>query len=267
MARAGTVCLVLWLLAVVTDGKQEVSNSTEAEHITAAPTPPIPLRPEYAHPAGAEALDPYNSENNHPAPNHRDYLEEDYDHESHKEDDHDSRDDADELPSLSGDHLLQSSTDDLPIFLLEPQHAFVVRNKPAMLRCRAANALQVYFKCNDVRSVASTQFEFVDPQSGVRIVEAECNVTRDQVEEYFSEEFSCTCFAWSSRGDIRSQPAIVKLACNPINFESIIDHLNMAIFDLFSYETSIIVCKFEGVTTKDELLQYATRQNRLLRLD
>ncbi|XP_068630442.1 netrin receptor UNC5C-like isoform X2 [Battus philenor] len=213
MARGGTLIVLLWIVAcVAADGKQEISSSTEAEHVTAAPTPPVPLRPEYAHPAGVEALDPYNSENNHPAPHHKDYLEEDYDHETHKEDDHDSRDDADELPSLSGDHLLQSSTDDLPIFLLEPQHAFVVRNKPAMLRCRAANALQVYFKCNDVRSVASTQFEFVDPQSGVRIVEAECNVTRDQVEEYFSEEFSCTCFAWSSRGDIRSQPAIVKLA-------------------------------------------------------
>lgn len=100
------------------------------------------------------------------------------------------------------------------MFLLEPQHAFVVRNKPATLRCRAANALQVYFKCNGVRSVASTQFEFVDPQNGVRIVEAECNVTRDQLEEYFGDDrFSCNCFAWSSRGDIRSQPAIVELAC------------------------------------------------------
>lgn len=172
------------------------------------------MRPEYAHPAGVEALDPYNSEKNHPQPHHRDYLEEDYDHESHKEDEHENRDDADELPSLSGDHLLQSSTDDLPMFLLEPQHAFVVRNKPATLRCRAANALQVYFKCNEVRSVASTQFEFVDPQSGVRIVEAECNVTRDQLDEYFGEDrFKCTCYAWSSRGDIRSQPAVVELAC------------------------------------------------------
>lgn len=190
-----------------------MSNSTEAA-TTAFPTAPIPLRPEYAHPAGVEALDPYNSEKNNPPIHHKDYLEEDYDHESHKEDDHDNRDDTEELPSLSGDHLLQSATDNLPMFLLEPQHAFVVRNKPATLRCRAANALQVYFKCNEVRSVASTQFEFVDPQSGVRIVEAECNVTRDQLDEYFGEDrFTCTCYAWSSRGDIRSQPAVVELAC------------------------------------------------------
>ncbi|CAG4976846.1 unnamed protein product [Colias eurytheme] len=203
--------LLLWVVAVVTAEQHDDTSSTEPEHTTAAPTPPIPLRPEYAHPAGVEALDPYNSEKNPPP--HRDYLEEDYDHEGHKEDDHDNRDDADELPSLSGDHLLQSSTDDLPMFLLEPQHAYVVRNKPAMLRCRAANALQVYFMCNDVRSVGSTQFEFVDPQSGVRIVEAECNVTRDHLEEYFGEDrFECRCHAWSSRGDIRSQPAVVELA-------------------------------------------------------
>ncbi|XP_004924806.1 netrin receptor UNC5C isoform X2 [Bombyx mori] len=208
----GVALLVLWVVAVTADGKHDVSNSTEAA-TTAFPTAPIPLRPEYAHPAGVEALDPYNSEKNNPPIHHKDYLEEDYDHESHKEDDHDNRDDTEELPSLSGDHLLQSATDNLPMFLLEPQHAFVVRNKPATLRCRAANALQVYFKCNEVRSVASTQFEFVDPQSGVRIVEAECNVTRDQLDEYFGEDrFTCTCYAWSSRGDIRSQPAVVELA-------------------------------------------------------
>ncbi|XP_026328375.1 netrin receptor UNC5C-like isoform X2 [Hyposmocoma kahamanoa] len=206
MAR-GELLLVLWVVAVAADGKHETS-SPEPDHTTAATTPPIPLRPEYAHPAGVEALDPYNFEKSHPPPQ-KEYLEEDYDHE-HKDDEHEHSHDNDEL---SGDHLLQSSTDDLPMFLLEPQHAFVVRNKPALLRCRAANALQVYFTCNDVRSVPSKQFEFVDPQTGVRIVEAECNVTRDQLEEYFGEDgFTCTCNAWSSRGDIHSQPAVVELA-------------------------------------------------------
>ncbi|XP_037978531.2 netrin receptor UNC5B isoform X3 [Plutella xylostella] len=201
---------LLWVATVAADGIHDVTNITESESSSLS-TPPIPLRPEYAHPAGVEALDPYNSEKN-PPPHDRDYEEEDYDHDHHKETDHENRE-ADELPSLSGDHLLQSSTDDLPMFLLEPQHAFVVRNKPATLRCRAANALQVYFKCNGVRSVASTMFEFVDPQSGVRIVEAECNVTRDQLEEYFGDDrFSCNCYAWSSRGDIKSQPAVVELA-------------------------------------------------------
>ncbi|XP_026751086.2 netrin receptor UNC5C-like isoform X2 [Galleria mellonella] len=212
MARRRVLLLLLWVVAAADADSKHETNTTESDHTTTIPTPPIPLRPEYAHPAGVEALDPYNSEKNRPPPHHRDYLEEDYDHESHKEDDHDNRDDADELPSLSGDHLLQSSTDDLPMFLQEPQHGFVVRNKPTTLRCQAANALQVYFKCNDMKSDASTQFEFVDPQSGVRIVEAEYNVTRDQLEDYFGDRFACTCFAWSSRGNIRSQPAILELA-------------------------------------------------------
>lgn len=60
----------------------------------------------------------------------------------------------------------------------------------------------------------SVQFEFVDPQSGVRIVEAETNVTRDMVEEFFGKEkFKCECYAWSGRGNIKSQSATVDVAC------------------------------------------------------
>lgn len=57
-------------------------------------------------------------------------------------------------------------------------------------------------------------FEFVDPHTGVRIVEGEYNVTRTQVEEYFAlQKFQCTCFAWTSRGQIRSQSATIEIAC------------------------------------------------------
>lgn len=57
-------------------------------------------------------------------------------------------------------------------------------------------------------------FEFVDPQTGVRIIEGEYNVTREHVEEYFgNDKYQCSCFAWASRGHIRSQPATVELAC------------------------------------------------------
>lgn len=65
-----------------------------------------------------------------------------------------------------------------------------------------------------MRWVGSSQQEFVDPQSGMRIVEAECNVTRNQVEEYFGKEaFRCDCIAWTGRGQIKSQPAFVEVAC------------------------------------------------------
>lgn len=56
--------------------------------------------------------------------------------------------------------------------------------------------------------------EFVDPQTGVRNVELSVNVTRDDVEEYFgTESFRCECVAWNSRGQIKSQPAVVDVAC------------------------------------------------------
>lgn len=60
----------------------------------------------------------------------------------------------------------------------------------------------------------SVQSEFVNPQTGVRIMEADANVTRDMVEEFFGKEkFKCECYAWSGRGNIKSQPAFVEVAC------------------------------------------------------
>ncbi|CAH0407582.1 unnamed protein product [Chilo suppressalis] len=107
---------------------------------------------------------------------------------------------------------LHSAKDNLPIFLLEPENTYIVKNKPTTLKCRAANALEVYFKCNGVKTHA-VNFEFVDPQTGVRIIEGEYRVTRESVEEYFGgDKYQCSCFAWTSRGHIRSQPATIELA-------------------------------------------------------
>lgn len=72
---------------------------------------------------------------------------------------------------------------------------------------------QVYFKCNGVKTHA-LNFEFVDPHTGVRIIEGEYNVTRELVDEYFgNDKFQCSCFAWTSRGQIRSQVAFIEIAC------------------------------------------------------
>ncbi|CAG9864740.1 unnamed protein product [Phyllotreta striolata] len=110
---------------------------------------------------------------------------------------------------------------DLPIFLAEPQHAFVVKNRPATLQCRAAHALSLYFKCNGAKKVETVENWFVDPQTGVRIFEAEANVTRDMVEEFFGKDkFKCECHAWSGRGSIRSQPATVEVAYLKKQFEA-----------------------------------------------
>jgi len=56
--------------------------------------------------------------------------------------------------------------------------------------------------------------DFVDPQTGVRNVEAIVNVTRNHVEEYFGKHnYQCQCVAWTSRGEIISRPANVVVAC------------------------------------------------------
>lgn len=45
-----------------------------------------------------------------------------------------------------GDKIpLHTAKDNLPIFLLEPENTYVVKNKPATLKCRAANTLEVSF--------------------------------------------------------------------------------------------------------------------------
>ncbi|XP_052123216.1 netrin receptor unc-5-like [Frankliniella occidentalis] len=118
------------------------------------------------------------------------------------------------VPGAEGDLLPpMHASSHLPLFLEEPQDTYVIKNAHATLRCSAINALQVYFKCSNAGKSATHQQEFVDPHDGVRHVEASVNVTRQDVEEFFGEKFTCTCTAWSSRGKIRSRPAAVQYAC------------------------------------------------------
>ncbi|CAH0700229.1 unnamed protein product [Spodoptera exigua] len=141
-------------------------------------------RPEYIHPDGLLNFDPYLS---------------DFKTEAEEEDDY--------IPLPENEETI----DGRPIFLLEPKNSYVLRNRPANLLCRAANALEVYFKCNDVRSDKSVQLEHVDPHNGVRVVEAELNVTRNELDGA-NKKYSCKCYAWNSKGKIRSQSVLIEFA-------------------------------------------------------
>ncbi|XP_076684871.1 netrin receptor UNC5C isoform X1 [Andrena cerasifolii] len=130
----------------------------------------------------------------------------------------------DDVPSATiatDTELISEAGGHLPVFLTEPVDSFVVKNKPATLHCKAAHALQIYFRCNDIRADGSQQQDFVDPHTGTRIVDCELNVTRDHIEEYFSrDKFKCDCVAWSGSGQIKSQPATIDVAYLKKQFDS-----------------------------------------------
>lgn len=103
-----------------------------------------------------------------------------------------------------------------PLFLEEPEDAYVVKSKAATLSCRAAHALQLYFVCNGeaVRQKHHSAHEFVDPMTGIRQLEVKADVTRNDVEEYFGlDGYGCECIAWSSFGQVKSRRAKVIVAC------------------------------------------------------
>ncbi|XP_055644586.1 netrin receptor UNC5C-like [Toxorhynchites rutilus septentrionalis] len=154
----------------------------------------------------------YEEELEHPDEN--DSHDKDIGSSNHNHDIGDYTDSFDGVDQIESFGEGSDTTSSLPVFLVEPQNTYVIKNRPAVLQCKASHAFQISFKCSGGnKPPLTTQETHVDPHTGVQLQEASTTITREQVDEFFGRgPFKCDCQARSSRGVVRTQPATIQVA-------------------------------------------------------
>uniref|UniRef100_A0A6P6YB21 Uncharacterized protein LOC113796407 n=1 Tax=Dermatophagoides pteronyssinus TaxID=6956 RepID=A0A6P6YB21_DERPT len=131
----------------------------------------------------------------------------------------------------------------------EPSDSYIVRSKSALLRCRTLNALNAWFTCNsgDERRIQQNQkiSNYVDPQTGIRLIEIDLEITRSDVEEHqnsgYTNPYQCWCTAYGGHHQIMSRKASVSFAYLKKHFPLEPKSVRIALNDVQGKSSSLTV--------------------------